>query len=119
MSVSGTSDLVPDPDRVLSFDTTPRDGEASSLLSNLVLDEFDRELERRGHRVVRYADDCNIYVRGERVMASITTFITHRLKLKVNSEKSAVAQTGGTESFWTSASRVDNSHGLRRRRYGN
>jgi len=66
------------------------------LLSNLVLDELDREMERRGHRFVRYADDCNIYVRsqraGERVMESVTRFITQRLKLKVNSEKSAVAR---------------------------
>jgi RNA-directed DNA polymerase len=61
-----------------------------------VLDEMDRELERRGHRFVRYADDCNIYVRtmraGQRVMASITTLITHHLKLKVDQEKSAVAR---------------------------
>ena len=61
-----------------------------------MLDELDRELERRGHRFVRYADDCNIYVRseraGQRVMESITRFITHKLKLKVNEAKSAVAQ---------------------------
>ncbi len=66
------------------------------MLSNIVLNELDRELERRGHRFVRYADDCNIYVRsqraGERVMESITNFITNKLKLKVNSEKSAVAR---------------------------
>src|SRR6202041_2872752 len=65
-------------------------------LSNLVLDELDRELERRRHRYVRYADDCNIYVRseqaGQRVMESITRFITHNLKLKVNETKSAVAR---------------------------
>lgn len=75
---------------------TPQGGPLSPLLSNLVLDELDRELERRGHRFVRYADDCNIYVRsqraGERVMQTITHFITARLKLKVNSEKSAVAR---------------------------
>jgi RNA-directed DNA polymerase len=68
----------------------------SPLLSNLVLDELDRELEHRGHRHVRYADDCNIYVRseqaGQRVMESITRFITHKLKLKVNEAKSAVAR---------------------------
>jgi RNA-directed DNA polymerase len=67
-------------------------------MSNLVLDEFDRELERRGHRFVRYADDSNVYVRseraGRRVMASLTAFITKRLKLKVNAQKSAVAQPG-------------------------
>jgi RNA-directed DNA polymerase len=66
------------------------------LLSNIVLDEFDRELERRGLRFARYADDCNVYVRsrraGERVMASITRFITAKLKLKVNEQKSAVAR---------------------------
>jgi RNA-directed DNA polymerase len=66
------------------------------LLSNLVLDELDRELERRGHRFARYADDCNVYVTseraGQRVMESLTRFITHRLKLKVNQAKSAVAQ---------------------------
>jgi RNA-directed DNA polymerase len=66
------------------------------LLSNLVLDELDRELERRGHRFVRYADDCNIYVRsqraGQRVMDGITRFITQRLQLKVNDKKSAVAR---------------------------
>ena len=62
------------------------------------LDELDRELERRGHRFVRYADDCNIYVgserAGQRVMESVTHFITHRLKLKVNQAKSAVARPG-------------------------
>ncbi len=75
---------------------TPQGGPLSPLLSNIVLDELDRELERRGHRFVRYADDCNIYVRsrraGQRVMASITCFITRRLKLKVNQAKSAVAR---------------------------
>lgn len=75
---------------------TPQGGPLSPLLSNIVLDELDRELERRGHRFVRYADDCNIYVRsrraGQRVMASITGFITRRLKLKVNQTKSAVAR---------------------------
>lgn len=79
-----------------SVEGTPQGGPLSPLLSNLVLDELDREMERRGHRFVRYADDCNIYVRspraGERVMASITRFIGERLKLKVNSEKSAVAR---------------------------
>src|ERR1700724_556498 len=77
---------------------TPPGGPLSPLLSNLVLDEFDRELEKRGHRFVRYADDCNIYVRSERaglrVMDSVTQFLTQRLKLKVNAEKSAVARPG-------------------------
>src|ERR1700757_2532452 len=71
-------------------------GVISPLLSNLVLDELDRELERRGLRFVRYADDCNIYVRseraGQRVMKSITQFIMQKLKLKVNETKSAVAR---------------------------
>src|SRR5213593_2840541 len=75
---------------------TPQGGPLSPLLSNLVLDELDRELERRGHRFVRYADDCNIYVRseraGQRVMESVTQFITQKLKLKVNESKSAVAR---------------------------
>jgi RNA-directed DNA polymerase len=74
----------------------PQGGPLSPLLSNLVLDEFDRELERRGHCFARYADGCNIYVRsrqaGERVMKSLTGFITTKLKLKVNETKSAVAE---------------------------
>jgi RNA-directed DNA polymerase len=79
-----------------SVEGTPQGGPLSPLLSNLVLDELDRELERRGHRFVRYADDSNIYVRseraGQRVMESITRFITEELKLKVNEAKSAVAR---------------------------
>ena len=79
-----------------SVEGTPQGGPLSPLLSNLVLDELDRELERRGHRFVRYADDCNIYVRseraGQRVMESITRFIKQKLKLKVNEAKSAVAR---------------------------
>ena len=74
---------------------TPQGGPLSPLLSNLVLDDLDKELSRRGHRFCRYADDCNIYVRsrraGERVMASVTRFLTEKLKLKVNEAKSAVA----------------------------
>jgi len=66
------------------------------LLSNILLDELDKELERRGHKFCRYADDCNIYVRskasGERVMKSVTEFLSKRLRLKVNAEKSAVAR---------------------------
>jgi RNA-directed DNA polymerase len=79
-----------------SVEGTPQGGPLSPLLSNLVLDELDRELERRGHRFVRYADDSNIYVRseraGHRVMKSVTLFIRQRLKLKVNEAKSAVAR---------------------------
>src|SRR6516165_3664564 len=79
-----------------SVEGTPQGGPLSPLLSNLVLDELDRELERRGHRFVRFADDSNIYVRseraGQRVMESVTRFITQKLKLKVNEAKSAVAR---------------------------
>src|SRR5215470_13532941 len=79
-----------------SVEGTPQGGPLSPLLSNIVLDELDRELERRGLRFVRYADDSNIYVRseraGQRVMESIKRFITKKLKLKVNEAKSAVAR---------------------------
>jgi RNA-directed DNA polymerase len=75
---------------------TPQGGPLSPLLSNLMLDVLDKELEKRGLHYVRYADDCNIYVRsqraGERVMASIEGLLAKRLKLKVNKAKSAVAQ---------------------------
>jgi RNA-directed DNA polymerase len=75
---------------------TPQGGPLSPLLSNLMLDVLDKELEKRGRRFVRYADDCNIYVRsqkaGERVMAGIERFLEKRLKLKVNKAKSAVAK---------------------------
>src|ERR1700746_3274922 len=71
-------------------------GVLSPLLSNLVLDDLDKELTQRGHRFCRYADDCNIYVRsrraGERVMASVSRFLTKKLRLKVNEAKSAVAR---------------------------
>ena len=76
----------------------PQGGPLSPLLSNIVLDELDQELAQRGHRFVRYADDANVYVRGERsakrVMASITDFIERRMRLKVNRDKSAVARSG-------------------------
>jgi RNA-directed DNA polymerase len=75
---------------------TPQGGPLSPLLSNILLDEWDRELERRGHRFARYADDCNVYVRshaaGERVMASLERFLTTRLRLRMNREKSCVAR---------------------------
>ncbi len=75
---------------------TPQGGPLSPLLSNVLLDELDKELERRGHRFVRYADDCNVYVRsqtaGERVMASLERFLEKQLRLKVNRDKSAVAR---------------------------
>ncbi|MFS0752811.1 group II intron reverse transcriptase/maturase [Oceanobacillus sp. 1P07AA] len=79
---------------VSSEEGTPQGGPLSPLLSNIILDDLDKELEERGLRFVRYADDCNIYVRtkkaGNRVMNSITTFIEEKLRLKVNKEKSAV-----------------------------
>ena len=73
---------------------TPQGGPLSPLLSNIMLDDLDKELERRGHKFCRYADDCNIYVKsekaGRRVLASITTFIEKKLQLRVNRDKSAV-----------------------------
>jgi len=78
------------------YEGTPQGGPLSPLLSNILLDELDKELERRGHKFCRYADDCNIYVRseraGKRVMDSIERFLDKRLKLKVNRQKSAVAK---------------------------
>ena len=75
---------------------TPQGGPLSPLLSNILLSDLDRALEKRGHRFCRYAEDCNIYVgserSGQRVMAAITAFLERRLKLKVNAEKSAVAR---------------------------
>jgi RNA-directed DNA polymerase len=75
---------------------TPQGGPLSPLLSNILLDDLDKELERRGHVFCRYADDCNIYVQsrraGERVLASISLFLEERLKLKVNQDKSAVSR---------------------------
>ncbi|GGC24265.1 group II intron reverse transcriptase/maturase [Pseudoduganella buxea] len=85
-------------DRIVSMRTegTPQGGPLSPLLSNILLTDLDRELERRGHRFCRYADDCNIYVgseqAGQRAMATITGYLECRLKLRVNREKSAVAR---------------------------
>jgi RNA-directed DNA polymerase len=80
---------------------TPQGSPLSPLLSNIVLDELDKELEKRGHQFCRYADDCNIYVRtqksGERVMESIGKFIEDRLKLKINRQKSKVVPSGETK----------------------
>jgi len=77
---------------------TPQGGPLSPLLANLLLDDWDKELERRGHRFCRYADDCNIYVRtqraGERVLASMTRFLEEKLRLRVNRKKSAAAPIG-------------------------
>ena len=75
---------------------TPQGSPLSPLLSNILLDELDKELERRGHRFVRYADDCNVYVQsrsaGERVLASLERFLSKRLRLRINQDKSAVAR---------------------------
>ena len=88
--------VMPDGTRVSTEEGTPQGGPLSPLLSNVVLDEFDWELQRRGLRFVRYADDCNIFVRslraGQRVMASIRRFLEGRLRLLVNEEKSKVAR---------------------------
>jgi RNA-directed DNA polymerase len=88
--------VMPDGTKVSTAEGTPQGGPLSPLLSNIVLDELDRELERRKLCFVRYADDCNIYVSseraGQRVMASIKRFIEQRLRLRVNTEKSAVAE---------------------------
>lgn len=79
---------------VATTEGTPQGGPLSPLLANIMLDDLDKELEKRGHRFVRYADDCNIYVQsrraGERVLASVRGFVEGALKLKVNEQKSAV-----------------------------
>ena len=91
--------VMPDGLTMATEEGTPQGGPLSPLLSNIVLDELDRELDRRGLKFVRYADDCNIYVRsqraGNRVMESIRRFITDKLRLKVNEKKSAVAKPSG------------------------
>jgi RNA-directed DNA polymerase len=78
------------------YEGTPQGGPLSPLLSNILLDELDRELERRGHKFCRYADDCNVYVRsersGKRVMDSLERFLQERLRLKINRQKSSVAK---------------------------
>jgi group II intron reverse transcriptase/maturase len=88
--------VMPDGVKVSTEEGVPQGGPLSPLLSNVVLSELDEELARRGHRFVRYADDCNIYVRseraGQRVMESVTGFIVRRLRLSVNAGKSAVAR---------------------------
>ena len=94
---------------------TPKGGPLSPLLSNILLDEWDRELERRGHHFVRYADDCNVYVQskaaGERVLASLERWLTQRLRLRVNRDKSGVARPWtrkflGYSVMWDRAARL-------------
>ena len=88
--------VLPDGTKVSTEEGTPQGGPLSPLLSNIVLDEWDWELERRGLRFVRYADDCNIFVRsqraGERVMASTRRYLETRLRLQINEAKSSVTQ---------------------------
>ena len=88
--------VMPDGTRIKSLEGTPQGGPLSPILSCIVLDELDQELARRGHRFVRYADDCYVFVRsaraGDRVMASITRFLEGRMRLPVNRKKSAVRQ---------------------------
>ena len=88
--------LMTDGPETVRMEGTPQGSPLSPLLSNILLDVLDKELERRGLRFCRYADDCNVYVRskraGERVMASITRFLEKRLRLRVNSKKSAVGR---------------------------
>ena len=90
--------------RILGEEGTPQGGPLSPLLANIMLDDLDKELERRGHKFCRYADDCNIYVHseraGERVMQSIKEFLETKLRLKINSAKSAVSPSRGSEVSW-------------------
>jgi len=99
---------------------TPQGGPLSPLLSNIVLDRLDKELERRGHRFVRYADDCNVYVKseraGQRVLESIGAFIEKKLRLKLNREKSAVGRPSerkflGSAYGWQGAETADRAQG--------
>lgn len=84
--------------KIVSDEGTPQGGPLSTLLANIMLDDLDKELEMRGYRFCRYADDCNIYVKskraGERVMESVSNYIRKRLSLKINEGKSAVDQPG-------------------------
>ena len=99
---------------VKSVEGTPQGGPLSPLLANILLDDFDKELEKRGHRFVRYADDCNIYVRsrraGERVCQSLTHYLKHRLRLTVNQSKSAVARPWMRKFLGFSCAEEGSSH---------
>lgn len=102
---------------MVSEEGTPQGGPLSPLLANIMLDDLDKELERRGHRFVRYADDCNIYVRsrraGERVMAGVRQFLQERLKLKVNESKSAVDRPWRLKFLGFSMYRLQGKTGIR------
>ena len=91
---------------------TPQGGPLSPLLANILLDDLDKELEKRGHRFCRYADDCNIYVKseaaGKRVMTSVAEFLERRLKLKVNRQKSAVGHVSERKFSGTGCCRAEN-----------
>ena len=106
--------LMPDGLTVATEQGTPQGGPLSPLLSNIVLDELDREIDRRGLKFVRYADDCNIYVRskraGMRVMESLRKFIAAKLRLKVNDKKSAVARPAQRHFLGFSLSRSQEEH---------
>jgi group II intron reverse transcriptase/maturase len=88
----------------VSDEGTPQGGPLSPLLANILLDDLDKELEKRGHRFCRYADDCNIYVAtqraGERVMESVKEFLEKRLRLKINESKSAVGPSKFSQISW-------------------
>jgi len=89
---------------ILDNEGTPQGGPLSPLLANIILDDLDKELERRGHKFCRYADDCNIYVRsekaGKRMMQSITEFLEKKLRLRVNANKSAVGPSSYSQVPW-------------------
>lgn len=89
---------------ILDNEGTPQGGPLSPLLANIILDDLDKELERRGHKFCRYADDCNIYVQsekaGERTMQSITEFLKKKLRLRVNTKKSAVGPSSYSQVPW-------------------
>lgn len=103
--------------KVSSDEGTPQGGPLSPLLANILLDDLDKELEKRGHAFVRYADDCNIYIRseraGHRVMASARKFLTGKLKLKVNESKSAVDRPWKRKFLGFSFYKTENKVGIR------
>lgn len=113
----GESGVLVNGVRVASEEGTPQGGPLSPLLANILLDDLDKELERRGLKFCRYADDCNIYVKskraGERVMASIGRFIRERLSLKINENKSAVDRPAARKFLGFSFYRKKDDVGIR------